>query len=86
MKRGGGRGGNDGGEENQQQGFAHRLGNRCAIPTFPPPDYCYIRQEKLCLKGASLTACSFSLQAHPSIRKDCVSRFFALSQWRFHNV
>ena len=39
-----------------QTGLPHNLGNRCAIPTFPPPGYCYIRQEILCLKGASLSA------------------------------
>ena len=25
-----------------KSGASHHLGNRCAIPTFPPPDYCYI--------------------------------------------
>ena len=34
-------GGNDGGGK-PKSGASHHLGNRCAIPTFPPPDYCYI--------------------------------------------
>jgi hypothetical protein len=26
-------------------GLPTNLGNRCAIPTFSPPDYCYIRSK-----------------------------------------
>ena len=28
--------------ESPKNGASHNLGNRCAIPTFPPHDYCYI--------------------------------------------
>src|SRR5271157_5430824 len=50
---------------------SHNLGNRGAIPPFPPPGYCYIFFQKPIPKGVFLTACTFSLQAHSSIRKDC---------------
>src|SRR5271157_3012207 len=49
---------------------SHNLGNRGAIPTFPPPGYCYIFRKNPIPKGAFLTACTFSLQAHSSIRKN----------------
>src|SRR5271157_3008954 len=49
---------------------SHNLGNRGAIPPFPPPGYCYIFFQKPIPKGVFLTACTFSLQAHSSIRKD----------------
>ncbi len=51
------RGGNDGCGK-PKNGASHNLGNRCAIPTFPPHDYCYIFWENLFPKGAFLTACT----------------------------
>src|SRR5271157_2054158 len=32
---------------------SHNLGNRCAIPTFPPPGYCYIFFQNLSRKESS---------------------------------
>src|SRR5271157_5774546 len=52
---------------------SHNLGNRGAIPPFPPPGYCYIFFQKPIPKGVFLTACTFSLQAHSSIRKDLLA-------------
>ena len=65
-------GGNDGGGK-PKSGASHHLGNRCAIPTSPARLLLYIF-ENLCPKGAFLTACTFSLQAHSSIRKDSAVR------------
>src|SRR5208337_4856820 len=63
-------GGNAGGGQ-PKSGASHPLGNRGAIPTFPPRDYCCI-YLKTFTERSRLSPCTFSPQAHSSIGKHCL--------------
>src|SRR5271157_1506415 len=78
-------GGNDGCGKPKRQGFpqpwkslrdSHIPTARLLLYIFPKP----------IPKGVFLTACTFSLQAHPSIRKDCRCRLAICSGLRLRNL
>src|SRR5271157_3088220 len=55
-------------------GFRTHLGNRCAIPTLPPPRRLLDSFNTKSRKELSSAMPSGFLQAHSSIRKDCGGR------------
>src|SRR5208337_1484802 len=58
---------------------SHNLGNRCAIPTFPPPGYCYIFFQNLSRKESSSPPAPSLFRLILRLEKTPTASFFSKS-------